>query len=46
MNTLDAWMYWFVMNWHWAWILGGLLLFLLFGVVGIVVDSDGDWFIF
>ena len=36
-------MEWFLTNWHWAMVLGGIALFLL---VGVVVDSDGDWFIF
>lgn len=39
-------MEWFLINWHWAMIIGGILVFLLFGVVGFVVDDDGDWFIF
>lgn len=39
-------MEWFLINWHWAMILGGLILLLLFGFVVVVVDDDGDWFIF
>lgn len=45
-STLYSWLFWFGTDWHWAMVLAGIALLLLFGVVGVVVDSDGDWFIF
>lgn len=36
---------WLAIDWHWAIMLGCILLALC-GVWGIVIDSDGDWWIF
>lgn len=37
--------HWLAINWDWAKVLGGIALFLLFGVVVIEMDDDGDWFV-
>jgi hypothetical protein len=45
-STLGVWGLWFAVDWHWAMVIGAILLLVLFGVVGIVIESDGDWWIF
>lgn len=46
MSTLDAWLLWFGTDWHWLIVILCLAAFFVFGVVGFVIDSDGDWWIF
>lgn len=45
MDTADAWLQWFLINWHWLIVLICLILF-SFGFIGFIEDSDGDLFVF